>query len=166
MSDPSYMRVSDDDRNDAVAQLRAALNAGRLTLDEFDRRSGAAYGATTYSELNVLLTDLPGSTPPTPPYEYHPYGMQAGPGQTLPPMYTPVMPLRPQNGFGVAGLVLGIIGIFCCISAILGIIFGAIGMSKANAGTATNKGMATAGLVLGIVGVALYVVRLPMGLVL
>lgn len=65
---------------------------------------------------------------------------------------------RPQNGMGIAALVLGIVGFFTCVTAVLAIIFGAIGISKANAGRATNKGMATAGLVLGIVAVGLWVI--------
>ncbi|GAB3644566.1 DUF1707 and DUF4190 domain-containing protein [Glycomyces tarimensis] len=166
--DPNYMRVSDHDREHVVAQLRAALNAGRMSLDEFDRRSGAAYAASTYGELNLVLADLPGTTAPEPPYHYHPYGLQtppgyATPGHALPPMYYQAMPPRAENGFGVAGLVLGIVGICCCIAAILAIIFGAIGMSKANRGAATNKGMAIAGLTLGIIGAALSVIRIPMG---
>lgn len=59
---------------------------------------------------------------------------------------------------GTAALVLGIIGVLVlgCIFGVLAIIFGAIGINRANAGRATNKGAATAGLVLGIVGVVLW----------
>lgn len=75
-----------------------------------------------------------------------------GPG-TLPP--------APQNGMGIAALVLGIIGVLgCCtfIFSILAIIFGWLGMKRANDGLATNKGMAMAGMILGIVGVVFSVI--------
>ena len=66
----------------------------------------------------------------------------------------------PQNGLGIAALVLGIVGLtvgWCSygIVSILAIIFGAIGIKKANQGLATNKAMAQWGMWLGIVGVAI-----------
>jgi hypothetical protein len=51
----------------------------------------------------------------------------------------------------IASLVLGIVGMFLPILGILALIFGGIGISKANQG-ASGKGMAVAGLVLGILG--------------
>jgi hypothetical protein len=58
---------------------------------------------------------------------------------------------RPSNGMATASLVLGILGFLLPILSILALIFGGIGISKANQG-APGKGLATAGLVLGIVG--------------
>ena len=65
----------------------------------------------------------------------------------------------------VAALVLGIIAVVLCfvvvlnwILAILAIIFGAVGMSKANKIGGKGKGMATAGLALGVIGAILGVV--------
>jgi hypothetical protein len=59
---------------------------------------------------------------------------------------------------GTAALVLGIVQFFCLplIGGILAVIFGKIGMSKADQGLATNRGVAKAGFILGIVGLALY----------
>lgn len=57
----------------------------------------------------------------------------------------------PTNGMAIASLVLGIVGIFLPFLSILAVIFGGIGISKANQG-ASGKGMAIAGLVLGILG--------------
>lgn len=67
-----------------------------------------------------------------------------------------------QNGYGIAALVLGIVGLALGwgtlgIPSILAIIFGAIGIRKVNEGVATNKAMAQWGMWLGIVGVALGV---------
>ena len=67
---------------------------------------------------------------------------------------------QPQgNGMAVAGLVLGIIGLVFCwvailgwILALLGVIFGGLGMGKANKIGGRGKGMAVAGLVCGVLG--------------
>ena len=71
--DPAWgMRASDRDREAVVAVLRDAYTAGRLTLDEFDERTSAAYAGKTWGELRVLTADLPetpemGSDLPRPP---------------------------------------------------------------------------------------------------
>jgi hypothetical protein len=57
-------RVSDADRDRAVTELSEAFQAGRLTADEFDERSGQALGARTGKELAVLLADLPAAVAP------------------------------------------------------------------------------------------------------
>ncbi|MCL1944653.1 MAG: DUF4190 domain-containing protein [Firmicutes bacterium] len=65
------------------------------------------------------------------------------------------------NGMAVASMVLGIIAICSCggygITAILGIVFGAIGISKAKQ-TGVGGGMAKAGLILSIISIALIFV--------
>ena len=68
----------------------------------------------------------------------------------------------PRNGMGIAALVLGIIGLllswfpFVWITAILAIIFGAIGAKRASRGEATNRAMALWGMWLGIAAVSLW----------
>ncbi len=58
--DPGWgIRASDMDREAVVAVLRDAYTAGRLTLDEFDERTSAAYAGKTWGELRVLTADLP-----------------------------------------------------------------------------------------------------------
>ena len=66
----------------------------------------------------------------------------------------------PQNGMGTAALVLGILGFLClgAIGSVLAIIFGKIGMNKADQGLANNKSMAQWGFWLGIAGLVLTVV--------
>jgi Domain of unknown function (DUF1707) len=66
------IRASDDDRESAVTVLRDAYTEGRLTLDEFDERTAAAYSAKTWGDLRGLTTDLPvqpsfGGSPPDSP---------------------------------------------------------------------------------------------------
>ena len=67
-------------------------------------------------------------------------------------------PAAPQNGMGTAALVLGIVQFFCfpLIGGVLAIVFGKMGMAKAEQGLATNGGAAKAGFILGIVGLALW----------
>jgi hypothetical protein len=62
----------------------------------------------------------------------------------------------------VAVLVLGITSIVFCwwglltlLQVVLAIVFGSVGISKANRGAA-SKGLAVAGLVLGLVGLVIY----------
>ena len=56
---PGDLRVSDADRDRALAELSEHFQAGRLTLEEFDERSGRALQARTARELSALFTDLP-----------------------------------------------------------------------------------------------------------
>ncbi|MEU4676571.1 DUF1707 domain-containing protein [Micromonospora sp. NPDC023737] len=58
------MRAADADRQGVAERLRVALDEGRLDLHEYDERLRRAYAARTYGELDALLTDLPGVTPP------------------------------------------------------------------------------------------------------
>jgi DUF1707 SHOCT-like domain len=56
---PGDMRVSDADRDRALRELSEAFQAGRITADELDERSGQALGARTGRELSAVLADLP-----------------------------------------------------------------------------------------------------------
>lgn len=53
------LRVSDAEREETVAALRAAAGEGRLTVEELDERTTAAYAAVTRGDLARLLHDLP-----------------------------------------------------------------------------------------------------------
>ena len=53
------LRVSDADRDRAVTELSEHFQAGRITHEEFDERSGLALQAKTARELTGLFTDLP-----------------------------------------------------------------------------------------------------------
>jgi hypothetical protein len=56
---PGDLRVSDAERDRALSELSEALQAGRITADEFDKRSGQVLSARTGKELTALLADLP-----------------------------------------------------------------------------------------------------------
>ena len=70
----------------------------------------------------------------------------------------PTIPVtRKTSGMAVAALVLGIIGIFAALPAILAIIFGGIGINQTSKDqTLSGHGLAIAGPVLGIIGVAFW----------
>jgi hypothetical protein len=53
------IRVSDADRDRAVAELSEHFQAGRITLAEFDERTDQALHAKTGSDLAVPFKDLP-----------------------------------------------------------------------------------------------------------
>jgi hypothetical protein len=66
-----------------------------------------------------------------------------------------------SNGLAVASMVCGIVGLvlFNVILGPLAIIFGGIGLARANRGAAHHH-MAVAGIVLGVIDIALFVVLL------
>ncbi|GHJ51061.1 hypothetical protein Nm8I071_03680 [Nonomuraea sp. TT08I-71] len=64
MDGRSGMRAADADREATAERLRVALEEGRLDLHEYDERLVRAYGAKTYADLDAVVADLPGTTPP------------------------------------------------------------------------------------------------------
>jgi hypothetical protein len=58
------MRAGDSDRKAVADQLKTALDEGRLDLSEYDERLQKTYAAKTFSDLDGLLDDLPGTVPP------------------------------------------------------------------------------------------------------
>src|SRR6516162_8498292 len=53
------IRASDRERDNVVDVLRDAYTEGRLTLEEFDERTSAAYASKTWGDLRELTADLP-----------------------------------------------------------------------------------------------------------
>ncbi|WP_243762394.1 DUF4190 domain-containing protein [Streptomyces sp. Tu 3180] len=112
-----------------------------------------------------IAPDGPGRVPYGYPGGYghptaQPPGYGAAPGQAY-HGWTGTAPM-PSNGLGVTGLVLGIISatVFCLwpvaiLLGVLGVIFGAVGRSKATRGEATNPGQALAGIICGAAGIVL-----------
>jgi hypothetical protein len=56
---PAAMRASDADRDVVVSDLGTHFQAGRLTAEELDERTGRALTARTWGELTELMADLP-----------------------------------------------------------------------------------------------------------
>jgi hypothetical protein len=59
----SVVRASDADRDRTVDALAAANAEGRLSLEEYSERSGAALAARTLGDLAGLTADLPAPSP-------------------------------------------------------------------------------------------------------
>lgn len=59
MDDRLKMRASDADRQEVIQRLRAALDEGRLKMEEYLERMGQASEAVTYGDLAPLYADLP-----------------------------------------------------------------------------------------------------------
>jgi hypothetical protein len=70
------LRAADVDRQFVADRLKAALDEGRLSLQEYDDRLKDTYAARTYGDLDKLLADLPGverqQLVPQPPVGAHP----------------------------------------------------------------------------------------------
>ncbi|MEW2505754.1 DUF4190 domain-containing protein [Amycolatopsis sp. CA-161197] len=111
------------------------------------------------------------STPDNPEqYQQYPAGQSAP--FAAPPVgagYGQQQPVggAPRNGFGVTALVLGIIALVLCwtvwggiILGVLALIFGILGVKRANRREATNKGAAIAGIVTGSIGLVIGAVIL------
>ncbi len=81
------MRVSDADRDQAIAELSEHYQAGRLTTEEFEDRSGLALQARTTADLADLFTDLPRRQAPT-------TGATTGAASTAPASTAPASPTR------------------------------------------------------------------------
>jgi hypothetical protein len=59
MTTGAAIRASDADRERVVEILREQTAQGRLTLEELEERTEAAFTATTWQELSTLTQDLP-----------------------------------------------------------------------------------------------------------
>jgi hypothetical protein len=63
-AESSELRIGDRERREIDDRLRAAHDAGMITLVEYDERAKAAYAARFRRELEPLVADLPSDTPP------------------------------------------------------------------------------------------------------
>ena len=96
-----------------------------------------------------------------PDYGVAPYGSVPGPGgYPNPAGYGPGYGPVSTNGMSIAALVCGICGFLCGIPAVLGIIFGFVGLSQAKRTGQRGRGMAIAGIVCGILWIGLFVVSI------
>ncbi len=62
ISQPDFVRASDEDRERVITQLRDEAAAGRLDTEELGARTEAALRARTHGELTELTRDLPVSS--------------------------------------------------------------------------------------------------------
>lgn len=62
ITQPDFVRASDEDRERVITQLRDEAAAGRLDTDELAERTETALRARTQGELTQLTRDLPVSS--------------------------------------------------------------------------------------------------------
>ena len=106
------IRVSDAERDAAVAELSQHYQTGRLTVDEFNDRSGRALEATTGDQLHALFDDLPPASAGSPPLA------EAGPVMTTAP--AAVQPTRRlSHGRTVAVCIVGYFAVGDLIGALV-----------------------------------------------
>jgi len=115
---PGDSRLSDAERDQAIARLSEHFQVGRLTLEEFDDLSGRALQARTAGELSVLFLGLPENTVSVPTV--------AGPWAGQPSRLT----RDSVRGAGRRPAARAVI--LCVIAAI--ILFGALGHGHGHAG--------------------------------
>lgn len=95
------MRASDADRDAVVSDLSEHFQAGRLTVDELDERTGRALATRTYAELREITADLPA-------IRTEPQGMAPGAVDTRDPRPAghPAPLIAALAGIGIAVVVL------------------------------------------------------------
>ncbi|MFE0044512.1 DUF4190 domain-containing protein [Streptomyces albireticuli] len=129
----------------------------------------APYATTGYGYPAAPGGQVPYGAPPyggPVPYGQIPY--QPGSyGYPVPYYGEDPRTLGSDSGFGIAALVLGIVGtvmsvtvLFGALLGILGVVFGAIGRAKVKSGRAFNGGQALTGLILGALAFVLSAVML------
>ncbi|WP_433564773.1 DUF1707 SHOCT-like domain-containing protein [Nocardia sp. CA-151230] len=59
MAEPPEIRIGTAEREDAMKRLSDHFAAGRLSVAEFDERSGVVAAALTRGDLERVFTDLP-----------------------------------------------------------------------------------------------------------
>lgn len=91
----AQLRLSDAERDDAAQLLGDHFAAGRLSAEEHDERTSAAFAARTRGELPGLFSDLPGGSPwspaPSDAREPSPVRWTGGPRTSPPSGMPPVL---------------------------------------------------------------------------
>lgn len=67
MSESSEIRIGTEEREQAMAALSSHFSAGRLTLVEFEDRSGLVAQSRTRADLDSVFSDLPADRAAAPP---------------------------------------------------------------------------------------------------
>jgi Domain of unknown function (DUF1707)/Domain of unknown function (DUF4190) len=130
----AQMRVSTMDRDRAVELLAKAYTEGRLTKDEHDARVEQVLTASTFADLDAVVSDLPSYSPPA---------------------HRPPAPPR-TNALAVASLACGIAQVMVGpLGTIPAIVLGHLARHQIRRTGENGAGLALAGLLLGWTAVAL-----------
>lgn len=153
------MRISDEERESVVEQLRHAFEVGRLNLEEFDRRARALYEIQTYAEAWHLLEDLPVENLPVFPAQQPMQDDQRG--QIAQPR---AQSKKPSYDIGSIALVMGVLSFASLLPfTILAIVLGLIGLDRVRTGKSESRKSALAGLVLGSASVPFWILFFVIG---
>jgi hypothetical protein len=87
--EPSDLRISDTEREDAITKLGEHLSVGRLGVDEYGERSAQVAAAKTRREVLALFKDLPDPRPS--------FGQTLAPPSGRPAFGPPRRPVRPAS---------------------------------------------------------------------
>jgi hypothetical protein len=87
------MKASDADRDAVVSALSEHYQAGRLTTEELEDRTGRALAARTFGEPDTLTADLPGPVPSARSVPSQPEPGSAGPVTSYGPPVRRLLPL-------------------------------------------------------------------------
>jgi Domain of unknown function (DUF1707)/Domain of unknown function (DUF4190) len=133
----AQMRASTVDRDRAVEVLARAYTEGRLTKDEHDARVEQAITASTFADLDAVVSDLPSYRPPA--------------------CRPPAPPVAPRtNALAVASLACGIAQVIVGpLGTIPAIALGHLARHQIRRTGDGGAGLALAGLLLGWAAVAL-----------
>jgi len=102
----SRLRVSDADRDGAIAELSTHFQAGRLTADECEDRAGQALQGRTAADLAALFTDLPRQPQAVTSPAAGPAAGAPAASAPAPPSAGPSWPARlPRAPFAILGVV-------------------------------------------------------------
>lgn len=163
-AEQARMRAADEDRDRTADVLRSAFVEGRLSQDELDERLGKVYSARTYADLSAQTADLPRRLPMVPParplapqptnsmavgsfvcglLQLFSFGLTAIPAVIL--GHAARRQIRrthqPGDGFAVAGLVLGWLGIAFITVVVIGLVATVITSSSPGfSGTGSGQG--------------------------
>ncbi len=138
---PAAMRASDEDRARVQTILNDAFAEGRVTKDEWERRTGDLSNAVTWADLDQLTADLPRPYP--------------GPPVPVAQQAWPVPPVQRTNALAIASLACGIGQLLVWFPAsIAAIVLGHKARRQIRQTGEQGDGLARAGLILGYLGLA------------
>lgn len=89
MAEPPEIRIGTAEREDAMKRLSDHFAAGRLSVAEFDERSGIVAAAMTRGDVEQVFTDLPEPVADKPVAPKRSSGF----GSRLPERIMPVVPI-------------------------------------------------------------------------
>ncbi|MHC1768843.1 MAG: DUF4190 domain-containing protein [Verrucomicrobiia bacterium] len=149
-------------------QVREWIAEGRANAQTIVRfGDGPWKPLSTFPEFSELLrgaSSTPSAVPP--PETAPPFSSTAPPAAPLSPM--PLGAAPQTNGFAIAGVICGVVGLFCCgpIFSTVALVLSFIALSQINQNPTryTGKNLALVGIGLALVGYILFAFLLFTGL--